>query len=191
MWQIKPGPRLYFSCPSCSAISEGRRTETCGSGKSWWEPDGIPALCVLFAFRRFFPIIKWIFTSCTKNLLLFIINCETKVKDNFIYVSFVSPRSAELGDQNLFKCPVLVPVAWESGRNGQQGSVPATGPAMKVLDTLYCSCSSTALAVQASCPCRDRLYVCVCCAREGKLIIASEEWESAWLDPWFAGPGTT
>lgn len=89
------------------------------------------------------------------------INGETEVKDNFIYVSFVSPRSAELGDQNLSKCPMLVPVAWESGRNGQQGSVPATGPAIKVLDTLYCSCSSTVLAVQASCVHAETGYMSV------------------------------
>lgn len=39
---------------------------------------------------------------------------------------------------------------WESGRNRQQGSVPLTGPAIKVLDTLYYSCSSTVLAVEVS-----------------------------------------
>ena len=145
-------PQLYFSCPSHSAVSEGRRTESPGSGKSWWEPDGIPALRVLFASKRkkFFPIIKWTFNLCTKNLLLFILNHETKVKGNFICVSFVSPRRAELGDQNLSKHPVLVSVAWESGRNRQQGSVPVTGPAKKVLDTLSYSCSSTALAVHIS-----------------------------------------
>lgn len=38
----------------------------------------------------------------------------------------------------------------ESGRMRQQGSVRVTGPAIKVLNTLYYSCSSTALAVEAS-----------------------------------------
>lgn len=41
-------------------------------------------------------------------------------------------------------------MAWESGRNRQQGSVPVTGPAIKVVDTLWYSCSSIALAVQVS-----------------------------------------
>lgn len=53
--------------------------------------------------KRFSPIIKWIFTPCTENLLLFVLNRETKVKGNFICVSVVSPRRAEPGDQNLSK----------------------------------------------------------------------------------------
>lgn len=105
---------------------------------------------LLLRGKRFFPVSKWIFNPRTKSLLLFILNRETKVKGNFICVSFVSPRRAELGDQNLSKCPVLGPVAWESGRNRQQGSVPVRGPAVKVLDTLCYSCSSAALAVQVS-----------------------------------------
>jgi len=135
---------------------------------------------------RDFSLLLRIFTPCTMNLLLFLLNRETKAKGHFIYFSFVSPRRAELGDQNLSKHPVLVPVTWEDGRSRQQGSVLVTGPTVKILDTLHCSCSSTALAVQGSVS-MQRQAIHLRHAGEGKLVVALGERE---LAPPVGGPGT-
>lgn len=55
---------------------------------------------------------------------------------------------------------------------------------MVFLFLYYCICCSG-----VPCPCRDRLHICVCYAREGKVVIASGEWESEWLDTKLGDPG--
>lgn len=50
---------------------------------------------------------------------------------------------------------------------------------------VYCTCCSG-----IPCSCRDRLHICVCYAREGKLLIAWRDWELAWLDTKLGDPRT-
>lgn len=71
-------------------------------------------------------------------------------------------------------------MGWESSRNRQQGSVLVTGLAIKVPDTLSCSCSSTALAVEVSQVRAMTGYASMSIICKGGE--ASGEWKPAWLD---------
>lgn len=142
-----------------------------------WHPSTVCALCF---WKRFLPIIKWIFTPCAENRLLFVLNkgerqfhlcfcCVTQKSrtrgQKSIQATCACFTSGKVGHMPESCAPMRGRTwghTWLAMKMGEQHwSVPVTGIGYKgnrqflLFLFLYCTCWCIL------CMCNDRLHFCV------------------------------